>query len=77
MVWYEFSLHVNVKTDLFSIALNAKSLLEKAELLDPVSSLERISFRTGPCRIEPLLRTPKSPGEDLPNADDAVPLATY
>jgi hypothetical protein len=75
--WYDFQVKVNVNADRFDVAIDGKTVLENGETLDPVRSLERISFRTGSYRIEPLIRTPKSPGEDVPGADDPVPPATY
>jgi hypothetical protein len=75
--WYDFRLKVNVKTEKFDVAIDGKTVLDNGETLDPVRSLERISFRTGPYRVEPLIRTPKSPGEDMPGADDPVAPATF
>ena len=52
-------------------------LLAGAEFPDPTAPLERISLRTGEFRTSPTLRDPKSPGEDFPNADQPVPVATH
>jgi hypothetical protein len=38
---------------------------------------ERISFRTGEFRENPTLRTPKTPGEDLPNGDEPEAEVVY
>ena len=38
-------------------------------------ALERVSFRTGPFREGPTLRTQKTPGEDFPNGDEREPEA--
>jgi hypothetical protein len=70
-------LKVNVKAEKFDVAIDGKTVLDNGETLDPVRSLERISFRTGSYRVEPLIRTPKSPGEDMPGADDPVAPATF
>ncbi len=75
--WYDFSVKVNVETDLFDVLVNGKPVLKNAEFLDPVGSLERISFRTGSYRIEPVLRTPKSPGKDVAEPDEPVPPASF
>jgi hypothetical protein len=75
--WYDFSVKANVDTDLFDVTLNGKPVLKNSEFLDPVESLERISLRTGPYRIEPVLRTPKSPGKDVPEPDEPVPPAVF
>lgn len=45
--------------------------------LDPVQSLERISFRTGPFRSSPSLRDPKTPGEDILGASERETEAGY
>ena len=76
-VWYAFELKIDTEKDRWDLWLDGKPVLENAEMLDPVRSLERISFRTGPYRSEPSLRTPKSPGLDLPNSDDPARQAVY
>jgi hypothetical protein len=75
--WYQFSLRADVRLGRFDVSLNGREVLKGAEFLDPVESLERISFRTGPYRTAPILRDPKSPGTDVPNADAPVPPAVY
>ncbi|RPJ54000.1 MAG: hypothetical protein EHM23_29855 [Acidobacteria bacterium] len=75
--WYEFEVRANVEAADFTILLNGKPVLEGAEFLDPVDSLERLILRTGPFREAPTLRDPKSPGADLPNADERVPEAIF
>jgi hypothetical protein len=75
--WYRFEIGVDVKEGRFDVLLDGNSVLKNAELLDPVVSLERITFRTGPYRVEPLLRDPKSPGKDIALPDDPVAPAVY
>ncbi|NWG12222.1 MAG: exo-alpha-sialidase [Acidobacteria bacterium] len=75
--WYALEVKADLDVGRFDVTLDGKTVLEKAELLDPVESFERICFRTGPYRIEPLLRDPKSPGADVPHADDPVPQAVF
>jgi hypothetical protein len=75
--WYVFELRVDTDKGLWDLWLDGKPVLERAEMLDPVKSLERISFRTGPFRLEPSLRTPKSPGADMAFPDDPVQPALY
>ena len=76
-VWYDVVIRFDVGKELFEIAINHAPVLRDAELLDPVASLERISFRTGPFRTSPTLRDPKTPGEDFPGADEPEPTAIY
>lgn len=61
----------------FSVAIDGRTVLEHAEMLESVEKLERLAFRTGPFRAEPLLRTPQSPGADLPGADTRVAPAEF
>ncbi len=75
-VWYRLDIHVDVEGK-YDVSLDGRMALEGAELLDPVQSLERITFRTGPYRIEPILRDPKSPGKDVAHPDDPVAPAYY
>jgi hypothetical protein len=50
-------------------------------LTNPVPTVERVLFRSGPARHEPTLAspfaTPDNPGSDLPQPDDPVPEAVY
>jgi hypothetical protein len=75
--WYRFSLRVNVRRGQYDVSLNGNEVLKGAEFLDPVQSLERIIFRTGPYRTAPVLRDPKSPGADVKNADEPVTDAVF
>lgn len=76
-VWYEVMIRFDTAKELFDVTIDHKLVLADAELLEPVESLERITFRTGPHREEPTLRTPKTPGEDFPAGDERVPEAAY
>jgi hypothetical protein len=76
-VWHDVVIRFDVAKELFEVDINNVPVLRDAEILDPVEAIERISFRTGPFRSEPSLRTPKTPGEDLPGTDDRVPEAAY
>lgn len=75
--WYEFEIRASVENADFTILLDGTPVLEGAEFLDPVDSLERLIFRTGAFRETPTLRDPKSPGADLPNGDERVPEAAF
>lgn len=76
--WYDVVIRFDVEKGGFSVAIDGNVILAKAELLDPVQSLERISFRTGPFRESPTLRDPKTPTDgDIPGTGDKVPAAVY
>lgn len=75
--WYDVVIRFDVEKELFEVVIDRVPLLLRAEMLDPVTSLERLSFRTGPFRTSPTLRDPKTPGEDFPGADEPEPAATY
>lgn len=76
-VWHDVVIRFDVDKELFEVDINRVPVLRDAEILDPVDAIERISFRTGPFRVEPSLRTPKTPGEDLPGTDDRKPEAAF
>jgi hypothetical protein len=75
--WYGIALRFDQARGVFDVTLDGQRLLAGAEFLDPVNSLERISFRTGEFRISPTTRDPKSPGEDLAGTDDPAPEAVF
>jgi hypothetical protein len=75
--WHEFEIRADVAKDHFDVLLDGEPVLEGAEMLDPVLSLERLSFRTGVFRESPTLRDPKSPGRDLEGGDERLPEAVF
>jgi hypothetical protein len=75
--WYDIALRFDQARGVFDVTVDGQRLLAGAEFLDPVDSLERISFRTGEFRSSPTTRDPKSPGEDFPNADKSLPEAIF
>ncbi|HNQ90087.1 MAG TPA: hypothetical protein PKM73_15835 [Verrucomicrobiota bacterium] len=75
--WYDVALRFDLERGVFDVILDGQTLLAGAEIGDPTAPVERISFRTGEFRTSPTLRDPKSPGADLPNADQPVPEAAY
>jgi len=77
-VWYDVVIRFdNAGDGVFEVDIDRMPVLRDGEMLDPVASLERISFRTGPFRSSPSLRDPKTPGEDFPGGSEQVPIATY
>jgi len=76
-VWYDVVIRFDTAKELFAVTIDHMPVLVDAEILEPVTSLERISFRTGPFREKPSLRDPKTPGEDFPGGGDRVAEAAY
>lgn len=76
-VWYDVVIRFDLAKELFEVDIDHMPVLRDAEVLDPSGPLERISFRTGPFRSEPSLRTPKTPGEDFPGGDEPETEAVY
>lgn len=68
-VWYDVVIRFDTAKELFAVTVDHMPVLPEGEMLEPVTSLERISFRTGPFRASPTLRDPKTPGEDIPGSD--------
>jgi len=75
--WIDVMIRFDVREGVFDIEIDHQPLLKGAEILDPVVSLERVSFRTGPFNVHPTLRDPKSPGVDIAGGDEPVPEAVY
>jgi hypothetical protein len=76
-VWYEIVIRFDVDKELFEIDVDHMPVIRDAEMLDPSGMFERISFRTGEFRENPTLRTPKTPGEDLPTGDEPEAEVAY
>ena len=77
--WLDVSVDANVAQQTFSLSMNGKSLASDAAFAEHVQSIERISFRTGPQRTEPTLKSVTAETEDVtdPNPDIRAPLAVF
>ncbi len=77
--WYALTFRVNASLNgSYDLAIDGKTVLEKAALAEAVKSVERLSIRTGPYRDLPNRKTPnEEPGPPLPGADEAVTPAVY
>jgi hypothetical protein len=75
--WYDIGVRFDQAQGRFAVMIDGQPVLSDAEFLDPVASLERITFRTGEFRTSPTTRDPKSPGEDFPSADAPVAEAIF
>jgi hypothetical protein len=77
--WHDVELNINVATSTFDVSIDGKPLASAAAFAEYVKSVERISFRTGPIREGPTLRTSTdtTPDRVTPNPDLPQPLAIY
>jgi hypothetical protein len=72
--WHQFELEIpaNPTADRCAVLVDGKSPLPRpAFFTDPVTTVERLSFRTGPFRDRGF------GGRDLPGADTKVPAAVF
>jgi hypothetical protein len=77
--WYDMKIEIDVAKGKFDISLDGKPAASTAAFAEFVQSVERISFRTGPRREEPTLKTPTDtmPDRVTPNPDLPQPPAVY
>jgi hypothetical protein len=77
--WYDIKIRLDVAKQSFDVSLDGKEAVSKAAFAEYVKSVERISFRTGPLRDGPTLRTSpdKTPDRVAPNPDLPEPPAVY
>ncbi len=83
--WYDVKLHMNCDSQSYDLFVDGKSAIDDIPFAQQVSSLERIVFRTGPYRGHVSREfadegVPQATGldsEDLPGADEKVPLCRY
>lgn len=77
--WYSFRIKVNATLNgSFDLYINGREILSGAQLAEAVTSVERISFRTGAYRDLPNRTTPNErPEPPLPGADQKVPKAVF
>ena len=75
--WIDVLIRFDLTKDTFDVLVDSQPLLMGAEILNPSEPLERLVFRTGAFNEHPTLRDPKSPGVDIPGADEPDPVATF
>lgn len=75
--WYDVEIAVDAEEQLFELNIPFLQVSRAMGLDASVSSVERITLRTGPALREPLPETPREPGQDLPGADEAIAAAVY
>jgi len=77
--WYDLKITVDARPfGNYTLSVNGTELLKNAEFAEAVQSVERISFRTGPYRVQPNRQTPnQEPAPPLEGADDPVSIAEF
>ena len=77
--WYQFDLKINTgASKQYSLLLNKKEVLAKANLTEYVKKVERISFRTGDYRNTPNRKTPnQKESKPLSGVDEPTEEAVY
>lgn len=82
--WYDIALKLDCDSQSYDLAVDGKWVKRNIEFAVQVDSLERLVFRTGSWRgdVRPLIvdGAPNNPGlylEDLPGADQKVPLSIF
>jgi hypothetical protein len=76
-LWYQIKINVNVANGKYDLLMDNKMIVNQAKFAESVSSIERISFRTGAYRTEPTRQTDRYAGGDLPNPGDPILPAVY
>ncbi len=76
--WYAIEIKLDSARDAYSVAIDGKPALANARFAESVLSVERISFRTGPYRLNPSRQTdPEKITTDLPHPDDPERQAVF
>lgn len=83
-IWLSVRLDLNCATGTYDLVLNGAPVGRAVKFAEPVASVERLVFRTGPYRgdvraifVEGEHATLGYTSEDLPGADQRVPLSIY
>ncbi len=75
--WSTIAISADTTTQKYMVSLNGNTLIQTV-FAEPASTLERLSFRTGPYRVEPTRQTVNEEYHDpLPHADEQVPVVVY
>ncbi len=69
--WYEIAINIDAGRQSYDVSLDGNPISTAARFAEYVTSIERLSFRTGPYRTEPTIRTSgeKAPDHVSPNPD--------
>jgi hypothetical protein len=75
--WYQLKLNVHATKGKYDLSINDRMIVSQAKFAESVTSIERISFRTGTYRTEPTRQTDRYAGGDLSAPGDPIPPAVY
>jgi len=76
--WHDVSFVVDCESGKYALSINGSTVLEQAAMAETVSSVERLSFRTGLYRDQPTRQTVNEEYHDpLPGADMPAPVAIF
>jgi hypothetical protein len=75
--WYQIKINVNVAKGKYDLLMDNRMIVNQAIFAESVSSIERISLRTGAYRTEPTRQTDRYAGGDLPNPGDPILPVVY
>ncbi|MHC4620731.1 MAG: hypothetical protein ACYTEQ_23535 [Planctomycetota bacterium] len=73
--WYTIEIRVDVTKQEYDLYIDGSEILIGAGFAESVDSVERIEFRSGRYRLQDWV--PRITDQDLPNADEPVPLAVF
>ncbi len=75
--WHQIKININVPEEKYDLILDDKIIIQQAIFAESVSSVERLSFRTGEYRTYPTRETDRYAGADLPDPDDPSSISIY
>jgi hypothetical protein len=75
--WYRVDLAVDAGAGKFDVSLDGKVVVRDAAFAEPAATVERLQFRTGAFRTDPVRSADRYAGGDLPNAGETAPLAVF
>lgn len=76
-VWYRIELAMNTPTGTYDLSVDGRPVVRQAAFVEPVASVERLSYRTGVYRTTPTRETDRYADLDLPDVNVPVVPAIY
>ncbi len=75
--WYRVDLAVDAAAGKYDLSVDGKVVVRQAAFAEPATTVERLSFRTGAFRTEPMRATDRYEGGDVPDAGEPGSLAVF
>lgn len=75
--WYNIEINVNATNGKYDLLMDGKMIVKRAILAESVSTVERLSLRTGAYRTEPTRQTDRYAGGDLPDPGDPSAISIF